>query len=71
MYFTGNGGYQFFVFVFALMLNSLTLDISNKVTNWILTGVLPEKNEPFDTSLALIMSNLANGKLNPKFNNSV
>ena len=47
------------------------MDNSKNVTNWISTGSSPEKIKPFDTSLATIMSNLANGKVNLKFNNSV
>ena len=43
MYFTGNGGYQVFL-VFPSGLNSLTLDNNNKVSNWISSGISPEKN---------------------------
>ena len=53
------------------MLNSLRLNDSYKVSNWISTGALPEKVEPFNTNLALIISNLANYKVSLKFNNSV
>ena len=48
-----------FFLVFAPMLNSLTLDNNEKVTNQI--------SKPFDTNLALSMTNLANGKVNLKF----
>ena len=41
------------------MLNSLTLDNNKKVTNQI--------SKPFDTNLALSMTNLANGKVSLKF----
>ena len=51
------------------MLNSLVLDKNAKVTNWILTGVSPVK--PFDVGFALTMTNLTNGRVNLKFNNSV
>ena len=51
------------------MLNSLVLDKNTKVTNWILTGVSPVK--PFDVGFALTMTNLTNGRVNLKFNNSV
>ena len=67
-YFTGNDGYQDFL-VFAPMLNSLVLDNNIKVTNWISTGVLPFK--PFDVNLAPTLTNLANGKVSLKLNNSV
>ena len=53
------------------MLDSLTSDKSETVTNWISTGASPEKIKPFDTNLAPIMSNLANSKVSLKFNNSV
>ena len=66
MYFTGNDGYQFF-FVFAPMLNSLTLDNTDnnkKVTNSILTRVSPE-------NLTTLMSNLAHARVSLKFSTSV
>ena len=53
MYFTGNDGYQKLL-VFASMLSSLRLDSNKKVTNWISTGVLPEKIKPFELSLNLV-----------------
>ena len=53
------------------MLNSVTLNNSKKVINWLSTEVSSEKIEPIDTSFALIMSNLANGRISLKFNNSV
>ena len=70
MYFTGNDGYQNFL-VFAPMLSSLVLDSNKKVPNWILTGISSEKIKPFDTNLEPTMSNLANGRVNLKFNNFV
>ena len=51
------------------MLSSLTAD-NKKVSNWISTRVSPEKINPFDTSLEPTMSNLANGRVILKFNNS-
>ena len=60
MYFTGNDGYQKLL-VFASTLNLLRWDSNKKVTNWISTGVLPEKIKPFDTIIEPSMSNLANG----------
>ena len=57
--------------VFALMLSSLILDSSEKVTNWMSTRISTEKNKPFDTSLEPRMSNLVNGRVILKFNNSV
>ena len=53
------------------MLSSLTLDNNKKVINWILTRISPEKIKPFDTNLKLVMSNLSNGRVILKFNNSV
>ena len=47
MYFAGDNGYQNFL-VFALMLNSLILDNSKIVTNWILTIISSEKIKPFN-----------------------
>ena len=70
MYFTGDDGYQNFL-VFASMLSSLILDSNRKVTNWILTVISSEKNKPFDTGIEPTMSNLANDRVNLKFNNSV
>ena len=45
------------------MLNLLTLDNNKKVTNWISTGVSPEKTKPFDTNLTSTVTNLANSKV--------
>ena len=70
MYYTGNDGCQN-VPVFAPMLSFLILDSNKKVTNWILTGISSEKIKPFDTNLDPTMSNLANGQIKLKFNNSV
>ena len=70
MYFTGNDGYQNFL-VFSPMLISLILDSNKKVTDWISTGISSEKIKPFDTGLESLMSNLANDRVNLKFNNSV
>ena len=53
------------------MLSLPILDINDKFTNWIFTGVSPEKIRQFDTNLEPIMSNLANGKVILKFNKSV
>ena len=65
IYFTGgNDGYQLFL-AFSPM------DNSKKVTNWILTRVSSKKIKPLYTNLALIMSDLANGRVNLKFNDSV
>ena len=61
-YFTGKDDYQNF-WAFASMLNLLTLDNNKKVTNWISTGVSPEKNKPFDTNLTSTVTNLGNGKV--------
>ena len=69
-YFTGNDGYQNFL-VFCPMLSSLILDSNKKVTDWISTGISSEKIKPFDTGLESLMSNLANDRVNLKFNNSV
>ena len=52
------------------MLNLLTLDKNNKVTNWIFTGISLKRIKPFDSSLASIMSHIANGRVK-KINNSV
>ena len=53
------------------MLSSILLDSNKKVTNWMSTGISAEKIKPFDTNLEPTMSNLANGKVILKFNNSV
>ena len=70
MYFTGNDGYQNFL-VFAPILSSIILYSNIKVTDWMSTRISSEKIKPFDTGLELTMSNLANGRVNLKFNNSV
>ena len=70
MYFTGDDGYQNFL-VFAPMLSSLTLDNNKRVTNWILTGVSPEKIKPFATNPEPTMPNLVNGRVILKFSDSV
>ena len=54
--YTSDNGYQFY--------------LHQCLIRWILTGISPKKFKPFDFSLALIMSNLANGKVK-KINNSV
>ena len=70
VYFTDNDGYQNFL-VFPLMLNSLIWDNNKNVTSWILTGISSESIKPFDTNIEPTMSNLGNGKVVLKFNNSV
>ena len=70
MCFRGNDGYQNFV-VSASVLNSLILDSNKKVTNSISTGVSSEKIKLLDTGLETAMYNLANGRVNLKFNNFV
>ena len=56
--------------VFSPMLNSPTLYNNKRVTNWISTGVSPEKIKPFDTNLAPTMTNLTNGRVSLKLNKS-
>ena len=70
MYFTGNDGYQNF-FSFAAMLSLLILDSNKKVTNSISTRISSEKIKLFNTNLEPTMSNLADGRVKLKFNNSV
>ena len=53
------------------MLNSLTLGNNKKVTESRSTWISPRIIKPFDTSRAPILTNLANGKVSLKFNNSV
>ena len=53
------------------MLSSLILDSNRKVTNRISTRISSEKIKPFYTGLEPTMSNLVNGRVNFKFNNSV
>ena len=70
-YFTGDNGYQNFL-VFSLILILLIFDSNKKVTYWASTGVSSEKLKPCDTNLEpTMMSNLANGRVNLKYNNSV
>ena len=70
IYSTGNNGYHNFL-VFDPMLSSLILDSNKKVTNWILTGILSYKTKPFYTNVETTLSNLANGRVILKFDNSV
>ena len=70
MYFTGDDDYQN-ILVFGQMLSSLILDSNKKVTNWISIEISSKKIKPFNTGLELTMSNLANGRVNLKINNSV
>ena len=70
MYFTGDDGYQNFL-VFAPMHSSLIFDSNEKVTNLISTEISSEKNKLFGTNLEPTMSNLANGRVTLKYNNSV
>ena len=53
------------------MLTSLILDSNKGVTNWILTVISSERIQPFDTNLEPTISNLVNGRVILKFNNSV
>ena len=53
------------------MLSSLIVDSNRKVTEWILTGISSEKVKSFDTGIEPTMSNLANGRVDLKFQNSV
>ena len=69
MYFTGNNGYKNFL-LFVPMLNFLILDSKKQVTNWVSTRILSQKIKPFNTNLEPTISNLANGTVNLKFNNS-
>ena len=56
--------------VFAPILSSLILDSNRKATNWISTEILSKKIKSFDSGLEPTMSNLANVRVNLKFNNS-
>ena len=69
MYFTGNDGHQNFI-VFTPMLSFLILDSNTKVTDWISPGISSEKTKQVNTDLEPTMSNLPNGKVSLKFNNS-
>ena len=51
------------------MFSSLILDSNIKVTNWISTGILSQNYKPFNTGLEPTMSNLANARVNLKFDN--
>ena len=53
------------------MYSFLIFKSSKNVTNAILTGISSEKIKLFDTNLEPTMSNLANGRVTLKFNNSV
>ena len=53
------------------MPSSLISDSNKKVANWISTGISSEKIKPFYTNLEPTMSDLPNGRVNVKFNNSV
>ena len=70
IYFTGDNGLQNFL-VFASIRSSLILDSNKKDTNWILTKISSEKIKPFGTNLEPAVSNLNNGRVILKFNNSV
>ena len=59
---TDNDGYQIFS-VFVRILNSLILSNHKKVTNWIFTGIYPQKLELFEPTRAPMMYNLANGRI--------
>ena len=52
------------------MLKSIILGSNEKVTNWVSRGISSEKIKPFDTGLETT-SNLADGSVILKFNNSV
>ena len=73
IYFTGNNGYQNLK-DFSRMINFLTFDNNNnnnnnrKVNSWnVTTGIYLQKID----CLALIMSNLGNGRVSIKFSNPV
>ena len=53
------------------MLSSLKLDRNRKVTNVISTIIASKKIKPFATGLEVTISNLATGRVNIRFNNSV
>ena len=53
------------------MLSSLKLDRNRKVTNVISTIIASKKIKPFATGLEVTISNLANGRENIRFSNSV
>ena len=56
--------------MYFMMVINLSDSIS-KVTNCISTRISSEKIKEFDTGIELTVSNLANGGVNLKFNNSV
>ena len=68
-YFTSEDAYQHFL-VFALILNLIILENNKKLTNWISTGVSPEKIKLFDANYTPTRTNLANGRVSLKFNYS-
>ena len=70
MYFSGNGGCQNFLVVVS-MLSFLLLDSNEKGTSWISTRVSSEKIKQLDSNLEPTMSNLSNGRVKLKFNNTV
>ena len=70
IHFTGDNGYQYFL-VFAPILSSLILDSNKNIFNWILTGISSKKIKASDCNIEQTMSNLANGRVILKFNNSV
>ena len=70
MYLTGDDGYQNFLF-FSPMVSSLTLNSNKKVVKWTPTRIPSKKIKPFDAIIQPTMSNLANGWVILKLNNSV
>ena len=70
IYFPDNQSYQSFL-VFPPMLNLLIFDSNKKGNNWVSTRISSENIKPFDTNFEPTMSNLANGRVILKFNNSV
>ena len=70
MYLTGDDGYQNFLF-FSAMVSSLISNSNKKVAKWTPTRILSKKIKPFDAIIQLTMSNLANGWVILKLNNSV
>ena len=70
IYFPDNQSYQSFL-VFPPMLNLLIFDSNKKGNNWVSTRISSENIKPFDTNFEPTMSNLVNGRVILKFNNSV
>ena len=70
MYLTGDDGYQNFLF-FTPMVSSLILNSNKNVTKWIPFRIPSKKIKPFDAIIPPTMSNLANGWVILKLNNSV